>query len=382
MRGRVEAAALASLQTKTIDTYCITLVITGRARTVNLPRTGMSLFDLLLSSLLAKVVLAVVFLSLSSQMFFGKKKWDPKGKHVYVTGGSQGLGLALAKDLARKGANVSIVARTQRKLDAALKELESLRQSPTQAFRAFSFSLNTADASAEALAAVCASNGGQVPDAVFACAGASRPMYLIDMTAEDFERGMTDGFWVQAWTAFAVAKEMARQNKKGKIILVSSTLGYMSFVGYSSYAPAKHALRGLAESLRSELLLYGIDVHIFFPPTMYTPGFDEENKTKPSITRKIESTDEGLTAEQAAAGLLAGVQRGDHHITADLITSLFRASTRGSAPRSNAFVDTVLDLVAWIGVPIWRSSVDKQVIAHRQEHKTYLESKGFFSASK
>ncbi|KAI5980831.1 hypothetical protein EDD15DRAFT_2145604, partial [Pisolithus albus] len=71
-------------------------------------------------------------------------------------------------------------------------------------------------------------------------------------------------------------------------------------------------------------------------------------------------------------------QRGDHHITADLITSLFRASTRGSAPRSNAFVDTVLDLAAWIGVPIWRSSVDKQVIAHRQEHRTYLESKGFF----
>ena len=54
-------------------------------------------------------------------------------------------------------------------------------------------------------------------------------------------------------------------------------------------------------------MLYGIDTHIFFPPTMYTPGFDEENKTKPAITRKIESTDEGLTAEQAAAGLLAGM---------------------------------------------------------------------------
>jgi 3-dehydrosphinganine reductase len=54
-------------------------------------------------------------------------------------------------------------------------------------------------------------------------------------------------------------------------------------------------------------MLYGIDTHIFFPPTMYTPGFEEENKTKPSITRKIESTDEGLTAPQAAAGLLAGM---------------------------------------------------------------------------
>lgn len=48
-------------------------------------------------------------------------------QHVYITGGSQGLGLALAKDLAKKGASISIVARTQSKLDAALKELEVRR---------------------------------------------------------------------------------------------------------------------------------------------------------------------------------------------------------------------------------------------------------------
>lgn len=105
----------------------------------------------------------------------------------------------------------------------------------------------------------------------------------------------------------------------------------------------------LAESLRSEGLLYGITTHIFFPPTMYTPGFDEENKTKPAITRKIESTDEGLTAEQAAQGLFNGVENGEFHITADLITSLFKASTRGSAPRGNALFDTVLDVIALVG---------------------------------
>ncbi|KAG6329625.1 hypothetical protein ID866_9465 [Astraeus odoratus] len=341
----------------------------------------MSFFENSLDPLLVKVVVALLFVSFSSAMFFGKKKWDPKGKHVYITGGSQGLGLALAKDLAKRGANISIVARTQGKLDAALKELEALRQSPGQKFDAFSFSLNTADASAAAFAAVCASHGGQAPDAVFTCAGAARPMYLADMSPADFERGMTDGFWVQAWTAFAAAKEMARQGKKGKIVLVSSTLGYMSFVGYASYSPAKHALRGLAECLRSELLLYGIDVHIFFPPTMYTPGYEEENKTKPAITRKIESLDEGQTPEQAAAALLAGVRRGEHQIVADIITKMFRASTRGAAPRSNAFVDTVLDLVALVVVPILRISVDRQVRAHRQEHHAYLQDKGFLPSS-
>lgn len=118
---------------------------------------------------------------------------------------------------------------------------------------------------------------------------------------------------------------MARENRKGKIVFVSSTLGYMSFVGWSSYSPAKHALRGndllvfgkpmsidmlgLADTLHSELLLYGIDVHIFFPPTMFTPGYEVENQTKPKITKRIEETDDGLTAEQAALGLLKGTNR-------------------------------------------------------------------------
>ncbi|KAG0693242.1 hypothetical protein DFH29DRAFT_816540 [Suillus ampliporus] len=310
---------------------------------------------------------------------FSSKKWSPKGLHVYITGGSQGLGLALAKLVARKGAHVSIVARTQSKLDDALKELEAVRQSPDQVFKAFSFSLDTAEESAAALRAASDAHGGHVPDAVFACAGAAKPMYLLDMQAEDLTRGMSNGYWIQAWTAFAAAKQMVRENKKGKIILVSSTLGYMSLIGYSSYSPAKHALRGLADSLHSELMLYGIDTHIFFPPTMYTPGFDEENKTKPAITRTIESTDEGLTADQAAAGLLAGVENGHAHITADFITSLFRASTRGAASRSNTALDFALDFIAFIAIPLWRRSVDKQVLAHREEHQEHLRKKGFFN---
>jgi len=63
---------------------------------------------------------------------------------------------------------------------------------------------------------------------------------------------------------------------------------------------------GLADTLHSELLLYNIDVHIYFPATMYTPGYDEENKTKPEIVRKIESADEGVTPDQAAQALYKG----------------------------------------------------------------------------
>lgn len=52
--------------------------------------------------------------------------------------------------------------------------------------------------------------------------------------------------------------------------------------------------------------MYSIAVHIYFPPTIFTPGYEEENKTKPRITLKIEETDDGITPDKAAAGLLRG----------------------------------------------------------------------------
>lgn len=66
-------------------------------------------------------------------------------------------------------------------------------------------------------------------------------------------------------------------------------------------------LSGLAETLQSEFVLYGIDIHICFPGTIFTPGYEEENRTKPKITLKIEETDGGMSPEGVAAGLLKGV---------------------------------------------------------------------------
>lgn len=64
--------------------------------------------------------------------------------------------------------------------------------------------------------------------------------------------------------------------------------------------------KGLADTLHSELMLYDIGVQIFFPPTIYSPGYENENRTKPDVVKKIEGTDEGLTPEQAAEGMLYG----------------------------------------------------------------------------
>jgi 3-dehydrosphinganine reductase len=67
--------------------------------------------------------------------------------------------------------------------------------------QAHSFSLDNATDSAAALKAVCELHGGAAPDAVFACAGSSKPMFFVEMTEQDMSQGMTAGYWVQAWTA-------------------------------------------------------------------------------------------------------------------------------------------------------------------------------------
>ncbi|KAJ2931994.1 hypothetical protein H1R20_g5105, partial [Candolleomyces eurysporus] len=231
-------------------------------------------------------------------MVFGlfSQNWNPDGKAE-----AKGLDWHLPKILVTKGAHVSIVARNQQKLDEALAELEAARIAPSQILQAHSASLVSASESTAALEAVCKAHNGQAPDAVITCAGSAKPGFFIEATEQDLLDGMQNGYWIQAWTAWAALKMMVKQKKTGgKICLVSSMLGYMSIIGWSPYAPPKTALRALADTLQSETMLYGIDTQVYFPPTMFSPGLENENKTKPDIVKKIDESDEGQTPEQAA----------------------------------------------------------------------------------
>ncbi|KAG8845456.1 3-dehydrosphinganine reductase [Tulasnella sp. 330] len=325
--------------------------------------------------------LAVFFVGYSITMGIFSAKWDPKGKHCYVTGGSSGLGLEVAINLTKKGAHVSIVARNKEVLAAALKTLESYRVTPEQRLASYSFPLNTAAGSSGALHAACEPFGGRVPDAAFLCAGSSKPDWFVNMTEADLLNGMEQGYWVQAFTAHAIVKLTAEQEfKGGKIAFVGSTVSYMSFAGFASYAPAKHALRGLCDTLRNELILYSTDVSILCAPTMNSPGYANEMKTKPKIVAEIEGED-GQPMDKVAEKLVSDVARGRSHIAYDFVTDLFRTSTRGSAPQHNFVLDALLGTIAWIGVPVWRWDTDRKIRGHREEHRQYLIAKGVIQAT-
>jgi len=152
----------------------------------------------------------------------------------------------------------------------------------------------------------------------------------------------------------------------------------MSMIGYSTYSPGKHALRGLAETLRSELILYDSTVHIMFPGNIDSPGYIEENRLKPKITLEIESTDKPTAPEVLANVLVQGVQRGDFHIAPDMLANIFRSSTIGATPHHNILLDGLYAVIGWIGLPLWRRGVDSTVLQHRKEHDEYLTTKGFY----
>ncbi|OSD04197.1 oxidoreductase [Trametes coccinea BRFM310] len=323
--------------------------------------------------ILGAVLPIVVFLS---KMFFTSKKWDPRGKHCFVTGGSSGAGLALAVLLVKRGAHVSIVARNEERLQKALAELEKHRQTSEQIIKSYSFAVNSEAGSAAAVKAASEAHGGRCPDAFFFCAGASRPQFWVEQTEQLMREDMDATYGAQAYTALVASREMVKQGVKGKLVFVSSVLGYFSIVGYSTYSPGKFAIRGLAEALQSEFKLYDIDVHIAFPGTIFSPGYEQENKVKPKITLKIEETDGGSTPEYVAETILKGIQKGKFHITVDFIGNVFRASTAGSSPRNSYITDLFYGLVGYIALPIWRNSVDATVLSHRQEHHEYLRQKG------
>lgn len=80
---------------------------------------------LVLSTALAGLLLAYLL----SNMFW-RKKLELRGKHVVITGGSSGIGLAIAEELSKLGAQVTIFARSRPKLDAALKQIDEASPDP------------------------------------------------------------------------------------------------------------------------------------------------------------------------------------------------------------------------------------------------------------
>jgi 3-dehydrosphinganine reductase len=85
----------------------------------------------------------------------------------------------------------------------------------------------------------------------------------------------------------------------------------------------------LAETLRHELLFYGISVHCHFPGNIDSPGYEVENSMKPAFTRELDGDSETKSPEVVANNLIRGVENGYTFITNEFESQLFRVLSSG-----------------------------------------------------
>ena len=277
--------------------------------------------------------------------------------HVLVTGGSEGLGKELAALMASRGARVSIVARTAKKLDAAVAELAERKLS----VRAVAGDVTSAESLKRAVTDAEAAHGPVT--CVVCCAGGARTGLFSDVSADDFGKQMDLNYLGVVKTLKATLPGMV-DRKAGTAVLVSSGLALCGYAGYSAYAPTKWAVRGLAETLRSELLPFDVAVHSVYPPNMDTPGFVEENRTKPKSTKAIEEGEPTHDPKAVAASIVASLDAGHFNVACgDFGIGLLARAANGLSVRTTLLLDVVaLPVIAVIGC-VYRRMWDRIVRA-------------------
>jgi len=166
---------------------------------------------------------------------------------VVVTGASAGLGRAIVKEFARKGADVALIARGVEGLKAAKREVESYGQ------RALVFPVDVADADAVERAAEETERALGPIDVWINNAMNSVFSPVREMTAEEYRRVTEVTYLGQVYGALSALRRMLPRDA-GSIIFVGSALAYRGIPLQSAYCAAKHAVEGFFDSLRTELM--------------------------------------------------------------------------------------------------------------------------------
>jgi NAD(P)-dependent dehydrogenase (short-subunit alcohol dehydrogenase family) len=190
------------------------------------------------------------------------RRMNFRGKVVLITGGSRGLGLVLAREFLKEGAQVAICARDQEELRRADEELSRFGD-----VLAIVCDITDQD-EVEQMASGVRNHFGRV-DVLVNNAGVISVGPIESMNIEDFDEAMRTHFWGPLHSILAVLPEMKSQ-RRGRIVNISSIGGKISVPHLVPYSASKFALVGLSEGLRAELKKDGIFVTTVCPGLMRT----------------------------------------------------------------------------------------------------------------
>jgi 3-oxoacyl-[acyl-carrier protein] reductase len=206
----------------------------------------------------------------------GEKNAPTRNGVAVITGGTRGIGLAVAKRLAGDGYDVLLTYRGDAEAAAAAKD--ELAGSGRQV-EVIAADISTADGAGRAIEAAMQSLGRL--DVLVNNAGITRDTLLMRMSDDDWDAVLTTNLKGAFLTTKAAIRPMLRQ-RSGRIVNITSVVGQVGNAGQANYAAAKAGLIGFTKSLAKEVGSRGITVNAIAPgfiDTRLTAALPDEMKT-------------------------------------------------------------------------------------------------------
>lgn len=265
-----------------------------------------------------------------------------EGKIIYITGGSSGIGLEMARIFAGRGAHLVLLARNRQKLEGAVRSVEESRLSQGQ--KIASLSVDVADpADVEEKMAAAVKEYGP-PDILVCSAGINKHAdHFENITYGMFDEVMKTNVYGPRTVIHTLLPAM--KPRKGHVVILSSAAGLFGMFGYTAYGTSKAALLGLADSLRYELRPLGMKVTVVCPPEVDTPMNLDEAKTLPKEGRAMKDMAGMLTPEYAARVIVRAIAKEQYFFIPGPLTRFFyllHRLTNGMGTRITS------DAVVWL----------------------------------
>ena len=242
------------------------------------------------------------------------------GRTVLLTGASGGLGHAIARGLARRGARLVLTARRASVLESLAEELGA--------------QIVPCDLSDRAAVAALVDAAGPV-DALVANAGVPASGRIESFSVEEIDRALEVNLRAPMVLARLLCEGMAERGG-GHIVFVSSLSGKAGTAGSSIYAATKFGLRGFAQSLREDLRPRGIGVSTVFPGFIRDAGmFHDSGARLPGYVGT-------KTPEDVAGAVVGAIERDRSEVDVAPLPMRLGAAFTGLAPEVAARVQRAL----------------------------------------
>lgn len=235
------------------------------------------------------------------------------GRTVLITGGSRGLGLALARQMAAEGARLAICGRDRESLERATASLAS------GGAEVLAIAADVTDpAAVQDMMDVVRQRYGRV-DVLVNNAGVIEVGPAVTMSLADYEEAMATNFWGMLHPTLAVLPDM-RRRRSGRIVNITSIGGKLGIPHLLPYSASKFAAVGFSQGLRAEVASDGIKVVTVCPGLMRTGSprnaiFRGQHRSEYawfSISDALPGL--SISAEKAARRIVAACRRGDAEV--------------------------------------------------------------------